>query len=76
MTTHPLHSQPIPNSWDRRGLPGWTYQSQALFDLERDRRAQCVRGDRCDQFVGQRHAESQTCHAAQTLAFVGNQFQI
>lgn len=36
MTTHPLHSLPIPNSWDRRGLPGWTYHSQALFDLERD----------------------------------------
>jgi len=26
---------PVPNSWDRRGLPGWTYHSQALFDLER-----------------------------------------
>ncbi|MCX8508791.1 MAG: aromatic ring-hydroxylating dioxygenase subunit alpha [Rhodobacteraceae bacterium] len=25
----------IPNDWDRRGLPGWTYHSQALFDLER-----------------------------------------
>ncbi|MCY1128094.1 aromatic ring-hydroxylating dioxygenase subunit alpha [Frigidibacter sp. RF13] len=25
----------IPNGWDRRGLPGWTYHSQALFDLER-----------------------------------------
>ncbi len=32
-------AQPIsvPNDWDRRGLPGWTYHSQALFDLERDR---------------------------------------
>ncbi len=27
---------PIPPDWDRRGLPGWTYHSQALFDLERD----------------------------------------
>ncbi|WP_434620867.1 aromatic ring-hydroxylating oxygenase subunit alpha [Tabrizicola sp. M-4] len=35
MTTHPLSSQPIPNTWDRRGLPGWTYHSQALFDLEK-----------------------------------------
>ena len=25
----------IPNHWDRRGLPGWTYHSQAMFDLER-----------------------------------------
>ncbi len=35
MTTHPLHSLPIPNAWDRRGLPGWTYHSPALFDLEK-----------------------------------------
>ena len=26
---------PIPNDWDRRGLPGWTYHSSALFELER-----------------------------------------
>ena len=26
---------PVPNEWDRRGLPGWTYHSQAMFDLER-----------------------------------------
>ena len=25
-----------PQSWDRRGLPAWTYHSQAMFDLERD----------------------------------------
>jgi carnitine monooxygenase subunit len=25
----------IPNDWDRRGLPGWTYHSPALFELER-----------------------------------------
>jgi phenylpropionate dioxygenase-like ring-hydroxylating dioxygenase large terminal subunit len=24
-----------PETWDRRGLPAWTYHSQALFDLER-----------------------------------------
>ena len=22
------------NDWDRRGLPGWTYHSEALFNLE------------------------------------------
>lgn len=25
----------IPNDWDRRGLPGWTYHSEALFELEK-----------------------------------------
>lgn len=35
MTEYPLTSMPIPNDWDRRGLPAWTYHSQALFDLER-----------------------------------------
>ena len=35
MTTHPLPSIPIPTTWDRRGLPGWTYHSPALFDLEK-----------------------------------------
>jgi len=25
----------MPNDWDRRGLPGWTYHSKALFELER-----------------------------------------
>jgi carnitine monooxygenase subunit len=29
-------SLPIPNDWDRRGLPAWTYHSPALFNLERD----------------------------------------
>ena len=28
--------RPVPNDWDRRGLPGWTYHSQALFELERE----------------------------------------
>lgn len=27
---------PVPNDWDRRGLPAWTYHSPALFGLERD----------------------------------------
>ncbi len=26
---------PVPNDWDRRGLPGWTYHSPAFFELER-----------------------------------------
>lgn len=26
---------PVPNDWDRRGLPSWTYHSDALFDLEK-----------------------------------------
>lgn len=25
----------VPNDWDRRGLPAWTYHSKAIFDLER-----------------------------------------
>ncbi|WP_395542668.1 aromatic ring-hydroxylating dioxygenase subunit alpha [Neotabrizicola sp. sgz301269] len=29
-------SEPIPSDWDRRGLPAWTYQSAALFALERE----------------------------------------
>lgn len=28
--------KPIPADWDRRGLPGWSYHSQALFELEKD----------------------------------------
>ena len=27
---------PAPTDWDRRGLPGWSYHSPALFDLERE----------------------------------------
>ncbi len=26
----------IPNDWDRRGLPGWSYHSAALLELEKD----------------------------------------
>ena len=33
--TRPLISEPVPQEWDRRGLPAWTYHSPALFDLER-----------------------------------------
>ncbi len=27
----------IPENWDRRGLPGWCYHSEALLELERDK---------------------------------------
>jgi phenylpropionate dioxygenase-like ring-hydroxylating dioxygenase large terminal subunit len=30
-----MNVQTIPKDWDRRGLPAWTYHSQALFELER-----------------------------------------
>lgn len=36
MTSYPMTGKPIPAQWDRRGLPAWTYHSQAMFDLERD----------------------------------------
>ena len=36
MTDQSPNSLPIPNDWDRRGLPAWTYHSQAMFDLERE----------------------------------------
>jgi len=26
----------IPNDWDRRGLPGWTYHSPAMLELEKE----------------------------------------
>ncbi|MBL9063208.1 MAG: aromatic ring-hydroxylating dioxygenase subunit alpha [Tabrizicola sp.] len=32
----PLKSLPVPNDWDRSGLPPWTYHSDALLTLERD----------------------------------------
>lgn len=32
-----LQSEPVPQVWDRRGLPAWTYHSPALFALERER---------------------------------------
>lgn len=37
MTELPYPFVAVPNDWDRRGLPGWSYHSKALFGLERDR---------------------------------------
>ena len=31
----------VPNEWDRRGLPGWAYHSEAQFKLERDKLFLC-----------------------------------
>lgn len=33
-----LHTRDVtvPKDWDRRGLPGWSYHSQALLELEKD----------------------------------------
>jgi hypothetical protein len=33
MTRLPFETITPPNTWDRKGLPGWTYHSKALFDL-------------------------------------------
>jgi len=33
----PYQTLAIPNGWDRRGLPAWTYHSRALFNLEREK---------------------------------------
>ena len=30
-----LRDVAIPNDWDRRGLPGWSYHSDALLELEK-----------------------------------------
>ncbi len=37
MTQLPYQTVPVPNEWDRRGLPAWTYRSKALFALEREK---------------------------------------
>lgn len=37
MTRLPYPTVSVPKDWDRRGLPGWTYHSPALFALERDK---------------------------------------
>ncbi len=37
MSDLPYSHLPIPNDWDRRGLPGWTYHSDAMFALERQK---------------------------------------
>ncbi|TIS71820.1 MAG: aromatic ring-hydroxylating dioxygenase subunit alpha, partial [Mesorhizobium sp.] len=31
-----LRDVAIPNDWDRRGLPGWSYHSNALLELEKE----------------------------------------
>ncbi|MCL6707624.1 aromatic ring-hydroxylating dioxygenase subunit alpha [Pseudomonas sp. R2.Fl] len=35
MNTH-VRDISVPRSWDRRGLPGWCYHSEALLELERE----------------------------------------
>lgn len=35
MTELPYESLEVPADWDRRGLPAWTYRSQAMFELEK-----------------------------------------
>jgi carnitine monooxygenase subunit len=35
MTELPYRGLEVPSEWDRRGLPAWTYRSEALFRLER-----------------------------------------
>jgi phenylpropionate dioxygenase-like ring-hydroxylating dioxygenase large terminal subunit len=37
MTFHMPGSLPVPQDWDRSGLPAWAYHSPALFELERRR---------------------------------------
>lgn len=37
MTELPFATLPVPNDWDRRGLPAWAYHSDALFALEREK---------------------------------------
>lgn len=34
-TVNSLRATDVPNDWDRRGLPGWTYHSAALLELEK-----------------------------------------
>ncbi|MCB5411471.1 aromatic ring-hydroxylating oxygenase subunit alpha [Pseudogemmobacter faecipullorum] len=34
--TLPFTSDPVPENWDRRGLPAWCYHSAELFALERE----------------------------------------
>jgi phenylpropionate dioxygenase-like ring-hydroxylating dioxygenase large terminal subunit len=35
MNLHATRPVNVPANWDRRGLPAWTYRSEALFELER-----------------------------------------
>lgn len=34
--SQPLLKAAVPNDWDRRGLPGWSYHSDALLELEKE----------------------------------------
>lgn len=34
--THHASDVAVPNDWDRSGLPGWSYHSAALLDLEKE----------------------------------------
>ncbi len=36
MTDQTPATIPVPEEWDRRGLPAWTYHSQAMFELEKE----------------------------------------
>ena len=35
MNDLPFKTLPVPNEWDRRGLPAWTYHSPELFEMEK-----------------------------------------
>ena len=37
MNDLPFATVPVPNTWDRRGLPAWAYHSAAMFELEKQR---------------------------------------
>lgn len=37
MTNLPFKTITPPNQWDRKGLPGWTYHSKGMLDLEREK---------------------------------------
>ena len=34
--TETIRNIGVPESWDRRGLPGWCYHSEALLELEKE----------------------------------------
>ena len=37
MKDFPMRSIDVPQDWDRKGLPAWTYRSPAMFALEREK---------------------------------------